>query len=59
MNAETRNCQNCKNDFQIEPGDFDFYAKIGVCIVDNNGVMHGVTSVHYIEEIVTSVKNLQ
>lgn len=30
MNAETRNCQNCKNDFQIEPGDFDFYAKIDV-----------------------------
>lgn len=27
---ETRNCQNCKNDFTIEPDDFSFYSKIDV-----------------------------
>jgi len=27
---ETRNCQNCKNDFTIEPEDFNFYKKIKV-----------------------------
>lgn len=27
---ETRNCQNCKNDFNIESADFDFYTKIKV-----------------------------
>ncbi len=27
---ETKNCQNCKQDFTIEPEDFDFYAKIKV-----------------------------
>lgn len=27
---ETRNCQNCKNNFTIEPEDFDFYEKIKV-----------------------------
>ncbi len=27
---ETRNCQNCKKDFTIEPEDFDFYAKMKV-----------------------------
>lgn len=27
---QTRNCQNCKNDFTIESGDFDFYEKIKV-----------------------------
>lgn len=30
MNSETRNCQNCKKDFRIEPADFDFYKKINV-----------------------------
>ena len=30
MNSETRNCQNCKKEFTIEPEDFDFYKKIGV-----------------------------
>ncbi len=30
MNSETRNCQNCKNDFIIEPDDFSFYEKIKV-----------------------------
>ena len=30
MNRETRNCQNCKNDFTIEPDDFSFYEKIKV-----------------------------
>jgi len=30
MNSETRNCQNCKQDFVIEPDDFGFYEKIGV-----------------------------
>ncbi len=30
MNSETRNCQNCKNDFTIEPDDFSFYEKIKV-----------------------------
>jgi len=30
MNFETRNCQNCKNDFSIEPEDFDFYERIDV-----------------------------
>lgn len=27
---ETKNCQNCKNDFTIEPEDFEFYDKIKV-----------------------------
>jgi hypothetical protein len=27
---ETRNCQNCKKDFNIEPDDFSFYQKMGV-----------------------------
>lgn len=27
---ETRNCQNCKTDFTIEPDDFSFYQKIKV-----------------------------
>lgn len=27
---ETKNCQNCKNDFNIEPNDFSFYEKIKV-----------------------------
>ncbi len=27
---ETRNCQNCKKDFNIEPDDFGFYEKISV-----------------------------
>lgn len=27
---ETRNCQNCKNDFTVEPDDFSFYSKIDV-----------------------------
>ena len=27
---ETRNCQNCKNEFTIEPEDFNFYKKIKV-----------------------------
>lgn len=27
---ETRNCQNCKRDFTIEPEDFNFYEKIKV-----------------------------
>lgn len=27
---ETRNCQNCKKDFNIEPDDFSFYEKIKV-----------------------------
>ncbi|MEK7547209.1 MAG: hypothetical protein AAB536_03475 [Patescibacteria group bacterium] len=30
MNAETKICQNCKNNFVIEPEDFDFYKKIDV-----------------------------
>ena len=30
MNSETRNCQNCKKDFIIEPDDFSFYEKIKV-----------------------------
>src|SRR3989338_7291963 len=30
MEAETRHCQNCKNDFVIEPDDFGFYEKINV-----------------------------
>ena len=30
MNSETRNCQNCKNQFTIEPDDFAFYEKIQV-----------------------------
>ena len=28
MNSETRNCQNCKQNFTIEPDDFSFYEKI-------------------------------
>jgi len=28
--SETKNCQNCKKDFTIEPDDFGFYEKIGV-----------------------------
>ena len=30
MMQETRNCQNCKQNFVIEPEDFDFYTKIDV-----------------------------
>jgi len=30
MNSETKNCQNCKKDFVIEPDDFAFYEKIKV-----------------------------
>ncbi|HEY4497228.1 MAG TPA: hypothetical protein VJC20_00495 [Candidatus Paceibacterota bacterium] len=30
MNTETKNCQNCKKDFRIEPEDFDFYTEIHV-----------------------------
>ncbi len=30
MNSETKNCQNCKNDFIIESEDFAFYEKINV-----------------------------
>lgn len=30
MGSETRACQNCKNQFVIEPDDFGFYSKIGV-----------------------------
>ena len=30
MNPETKNCQNCKNSFTIEPDDFSFYEKMKV-----------------------------
>lgn len=30
MKNETKNCQNCKKDFTIEPEDFKFYEKINV-----------------------------
>lgn len=30
MDSETKNCQNCKKDFTIEPDDFAFYEKIKV-----------------------------
>ncbi|MFZ3015981.1 MAG: hypothetical protein WA101_03260 [Minisyncoccia bacterium] len=30
MDSETKNCQNCKKDFIIEPEDFNFYEKIKV-----------------------------
>jgi hypothetical protein len=30
MNSQTKICQNCKNDFVIEPDDFSFYEKIKV-----------------------------
>ena len=30
MNPETKQCQNCKKDFTIEPEDFNFYEKIKV-----------------------------
>ena len=30
MQTETKNCQNCKKDFTIEPDDFGFYEKIKV-----------------------------
>ncbi|MCX6721031.1 MAG: hypothetical protein NT026_00265, partial [Candidatus Staskawiczbacteria bacterium] len=30
VNQETRQCQNCKQDFVIEPEDFDFYEKMKV-----------------------------
>ena len=30
MNPQTKNCQNCKKDFTIEPDDFSFYEKIKV-----------------------------
>ena len=30
MSSETRNCQNCKNSFVIEPDDFTFYEKMKV-----------------------------
>src|SRR3989338_1379004 len=30
MNSETKTCQNCHNNFVIEPEDFKFYEKIEV-----------------------------
>jgi len=30
MNSEKRACQNCKNEFTIEPDDFGFYEKMQV-----------------------------
>ncbi|MBI5220488.1 MAG: hypothetical protein HY978_01465 [Candidatus Liptonbacteria bacterium] len=30
MNSEAKQCQSCKQDFSIEPADFDFYRKIDV-----------------------------
>jgi hypothetical protein len=30
MNRESRKCQNCRNDFVIEPEDFNFYERIKV-----------------------------
>jgi len=30
MNSETKICQNCKQNFTVEPEDFDFYKKINV-----------------------------
>ncbi|MFA6177578.1 MAG: hypothetical protein WC694_01630 [Candidatus Paceibacterota bacterium] len=30
MKSETKNCQNCKKDFKIEPEDFNYYKKIQV-----------------------------
>jgi hypothetical protein len=30
LNNINKNCQNCKNDFIIEPDDFSFYEKMGV-----------------------------
>jgi len=30
MQSETKNCQNCKKDFTIEPEDFNFYEKMKV-----------------------------
>jgi len=30
MQQETKQCQNCKQDFVVEPEDFNFYTKIGV-----------------------------
>ncbi len=30
MKSETKNCQNCKQDFVIEPDDFSFYKKMDV-----------------------------
>ena len=30
MKSEIKSCQNCKNDFTIEPDDFSFYGKMGV-----------------------------
>ena len=30
MNPETKTCQNCKQEFRIEPEDFTFYEKIKV-----------------------------
>ena len=30
MISETRNCQNCKQNFVVEPEDFEFYEKIKV-----------------------------
>ncbi len=32
MNTETKQCQNCKNEFVIEPDDFNFYKKIDVLL---------------------------
>jgi phage pi2 protein 07 len=30
MNSETKTCQNCKNNFTIEPDEFAFYEKVGI-----------------------------
>lgn len=51
---ETRNCQNCKQDFNIEPDDFSFYEKIKVppptfcveCRMKRRMVWRNVRSLH-------------
>ncbi|MDA2921923.1 hypothetical protein MYX07_01515 [Patescibacteria group bacterium AH-259-L07] len=35
MKSETKNCQNCKQQFVIEPDDFNFYEKIKVPVPKN------------------------
>ena len=54
MNPESRQCQNCKNDFKVEPDDFSFYEKIKVppptfcveCRMKRRMIWRNVRSLH-------------
>jgi len=58
MDTETKQCQNCKKDFTIEPDDFAFYEKIKVptptfCLYSNTAA-HFHDDSHCPNEFITS-----